>query len=148
MRKIEQYRRLLNVEKEASLSLLKTNYRNLIKEHHPDKFNEDLDAKSVAEKKSQSIIEAYHFLVSIAPETIAASRSQYDQTLELASIEDLLYQAETLRIDFSDGNSYEYFGVPKAAYIKLLNAPSQSRFLRRHIADTYTYRSINKLVAA
>ena len=148
MRKIEQYRRLLNVEKEASLTLLKTNYRNLIKEHHPDKFNEDLDAKSVAEKKSQSIIEASHLLVSIAPETIVASRSQYDQTLELASIEDLLYQAETLRIDFSDGNSYEYFGVPKAAYIKLLNAPSQSRFLRRHIAEAYTYRSINKLVAA
>ena len=55
---------------------------------------------------------------------------------------------ETLRIDFSDGNSYEYFGVPKGVYVKLLNAPSQARFLRRHIAGSFTYRSINRLVAA
>ena len=148
MKKIEQYRRLLNVPGEVSLTALKTNYRNLIKEHHPDKFTSDMDAKATAEKMSQRIIEAYHFLVSIAPETIAASLSQYTQTLEQAAIEDFLYKAETLRIDFSDGNSYEYFGVPKAIYIKLLNAPSQARFLRRHIAGNFTYRSINRLAAA
>ncbi len=148
MKKIEQYRRLLNVPKEAGLTALKTNYRNLIKEYHPDKFTSDMDAKATAENMSQRIIEAYHFLVSIAPETIAASINQYTQTLEQAAIEDLLYKAETLRIDFSDGNSYEYFGVPKGVYVKLLNAPSQARFLRRHIAGSFTYRSINRLVAA
>ena len=94
------------------------------------------------------IIEAYHFLVSIAPETIAETLEQYNQTINQALIEDFEYKALTLTITFSDGNCYEYFNVPKATYIKLVNAPSQSRFARRHICNTYVYRSSNKLVAA
>ena len=147
MRKIEQYRRLLDVTKNAELKELKSVYRNLMKDVHPDKFQEDAE-KLAAEEKSKKIIEAYHFLVSIAPETIAASADQYNQTLTLSAIDDFEYKSETLTIKFSDGTNYEYFGVPKSVYVKLVNAPSPARFLRRHISTEFVYRSVSKLVTA
>jgi len=148
MKKIEAHRKLLGVTKDAALSELKSVYRNMMKDWHPDKFQDDDEAKTAAETKSKTIIEAYHLLVSIAPETIAATAEQYNQTISLAGIEDFEYKNEKLSIDFSDGSSYEYFGVPKAIYIKFVNAPSQARFARRHICKSFVYRSVNKLVAA
>jgi hypothetical protein len=53
-----------------------------------------------------------------------------------------------LYINFLDGNKYEYFGVPKNTYIKMINAESPSRFARRHIYNNFLYRSSSKLVAA
>jgi curved DNA-binding protein CbpA len=148
MKKIDYYRRLLDVTKNTELKELKSVYRNLMKDWHPDKFQANETEKLAAEEKSKKIIEAYHFLVSIAPETIAASIEQYTETITVASIEDFEYKNEMLSITFSDGNSYEYFGVPKATYVKLVNAPSQARFARRHICNSFVYRSVNKLVAA
>ena len=148
MKKIEYYRRLLDVKKETDLKELKSIYRNLMKDCHPDKFQDNEEEKLVAEAKSKKIIEAYHFLVSIAPETLVASLDQYNETITIASIEDFEYKVETLSITFSDGNCYEYFGVPKVTYVKLVNAPSQARFARRHICNSFTYRSVNKLVTA
>ncbi|MDO7744740.1 MAG: DnaJ domain-containing protein, partial [Pedobacter sp.] len=60
MKKIVDYRKLLGVQKDAELKELKTIYRNLMKEFHPDKFQED-EARVAAEVKSKEIIEAYHF---------------------------------------------------------------------------------------
>ena len=148
MHKIEYYRRLLNVTKTADLKELKSIYRNLMKDCHPDKFQDNEAEKLEAEIKSKKIIEAYHFLVSIAPETIAATLEQYTETITVAAIEDFEYKNEKLTITFSDGNCYEYFGVPKATYVKLVNAPSQARFARRHICNSFVYRSASKLVAA
>jgi len=45
----------------------------LAKEWHPDKFQDNDDLSIKAEHKSRQIIDAYHFLVSIAPETKAAN---------------------------------------------------------------------------
>ena len=148
MRKIDSYRRLLEVTEKTSLGDLKSVYRNLMKSYHPDKFQDNDAEKIIAETKSKAIIEAYHFLVSIAPETIANSFDQYLNTINTSSIEDFEYKAEILTINFSDGSCYEYFAVPKSVYVKLVNAPAQARFLRRHIATEFIYRSTNKLVAA
>ena len=71
MKRIIEYRRLLDITPDTDLTGLKSTYRNLIKEWHPDKFNGDDERKAEAEEKSKNIIEAYHFLVSIAPETKA-----------------------------------------------------------------------------
>ena len=73
MKKINEYRKLLNVEKTAELKDLKTIYRNAMKESHPDKFSGDEAGLKLAEENSKLIIEAYHFLVSINPETIKAN---------------------------------------------------------------------------
>jgi curved DNA-binding protein CbpA len=145
MKKIIGYRKLLGVGEKADLQELKTIYRGLIKTWHPDKFQESDEQKAEAELKSKRIIEAYHFLVSIAPETLAEYHAEYTTTTNTIGIEDFEYKGETLIIKFFDGSSYEYFGVPKAIYVKLINAPAQARFARRHIFNSFVYRSVSRV---
>ncbi|WP_295673803.1 KTSC domain-containing protein [uncultured Mucilaginibacter sp.] len=147
MKKITDYRKLLDVTKDAELHELKTVYRSLMKTWHPDKFQHSEEDKLVAEEKSKTIIEAYHFLVSIAPETRNQTAAEYNNTTAASGILDFEYQSQVLKIHFADGNVYEYFDVPKEVYRKLVNADSPGRFARRHIFNNYVYRSINKLVA-
>ena len=120
-----------------------------MKDWHPDKFQDphDLRAASEAESKSKHIIEAYHFLVSIAPETCLQSLPEYNATIATSAITSYDYKAETLQINFFNGLSYEYFGVPKAVYVKLINAPAPARFARRHIFNSFPYRIAAKTVA-
>jgi len=148
MKKIIGYRKLLGVNENTELQELKTVYRNLMKNWHPDKFVDNNDLKADAEAKSKHIIEAYHFLVSIAPETRAQTLAEYTLTTTSSGIVDFEYKAETLQIKFLDGTSYEYFGVPKAIYVKLVNAPAPGRFARRHIYNSFPYRSVGKMELA
>ena len=69
MKRIIEYRKLFDVARDADLNELKNVYRKLVKQWHPDKFQEGDPGKAQAESKSKLIIEAYHFLVSISPET-------------------------------------------------------------------------------
>ena len=147
MKKIVDYRKLLNVTETAELSELKSVYRSMMKTWHPDRFIENAEQKLEAEEKSKTIIEAYHFLVSIAPETRNQSFADYTLTTTTSNIADFDYKSQVLTVTFLDGNSYEYFDVPKAVYIKLINADSPGRFARRHIFNNYVYRSTSKLVA-
>lgn len=147
MKKIVDYRKLLNVNEAAELQELKTVYRSLVKTWHPDKFHDNAEMKLEAEEKSKQIIEAYHFLVSIAPETRNQSLPEYNLTIGSA-ITDFDFKSQVLTMYFADGNSYEYFDVPKAVYIKMINSDSPGRFARRHIFNNYVYRSLSKLVAS
>ena len=148
MKKIVDYRKLLEVDKNADLQTLKSVYRNLMKTWHPDKFTDSVEAKSDAEEKSKSIIEAYHFLVSIAPETHNQTFAEYTITTTTSSIIDFDYKSQVLQVSFADGSVYEYFDVPKAVYVKLINADSPGRFARRHIYNNFLYRSMSKLTSA
>lgn len=148
MKKIVDYRKLLEVNHDAELQELKTVYRNLMKAWHPDKFADSHEDKLAAEEKSKLIIEAYHFLVSIAPETRSQTLNEYTLTTTTSALTDFEYKSQILTVSFFDGSTYEYFDVPKAVYIKLVNADSPGRFARRHIFNTYVYRSTSKLVAA
>ena len=147
MKKIIGYRKLLGVNENADLQELKTVYRNLMKNWHPDKFQDSHELKTEAEAKSKHIIEAYHFLVSIAPETRLQTLAEYTLTTTSSGIVDFEYKAEILQIKFLDGSSYEYFGVPKSIYVKLVNAPAPGRFARRHIYNSFAYRSVGKMEA-
>jgi curved DNA-binding protein CbpA len=147
MRRILNYRKVLGVSETTELKELKTVYRNLMKEFHPDKFQET-EEKENAEEKSRKIIEAYHFLVSVAPETREQTLPAYTETTTNSGIEDFEYKSEILTISFADGSKYEYYGVPKAIYVKLVNADTPARFARRHIYNAYLYRSTDKLAAA
>ena len=146
MKKIVDYRKLLEVTEAAELQELKTNYRNMMKTWHPDKFQDE--SRVEAEEKSKTIIEAYHFLVSIAPETRNQTLDAYNATTTLSNIADFEYKSQVLTVTFLDGNTYEYFDVPKAVYVKLINADSPGRFARRHIYNEYVYRSASRLVAS
>jgi curved DNA-binding protein CbpA len=144
MKKIVDYRKLLGVTEAAELKDLKTIYRNLMKDWHPDKFQDSHDQKQEAEEKSKTIIEAYHFLVSIAPETRQINLAEYTETTTTSNIADFEYKSQTLQVFFLDGSSYEYFDVPKATYVKLVNADSPGRFARRHIFNSFVYRNVVK----
>ncbi|WP_316798603.1 KTSC domain-containing protein [Pedobacter frigidisoli] len=144
MKKIVDYRRLLSVDKTAKLADLKSVYRTLMKEYHPDKFQVE-EERLEAEAKSKEIIEAYHFLVSIAPETCEQNLEIYTQTITNSNILDFEYKQSVLNIQFFDGSAYEYFDVPRAIYIKLVNADSPGRFARRHICNSYPYRNVAKV---
>ncbi|EOR96344.1 MULTISPECIES: KTSC domain-containing protein [Arcticibacter] len=148
MKKIVDFRKLLSVNENTELKELKTIYRNVMKDCHPDKILDNPEAKIEAEAKSKEIIEAYHFLVSIAPETKEANLEGYNLTTSASGITDFEYKAQTLKITFTDGSAYEYFDVPKNTYTKLVNSDSPGRFARRHIFTEFVYRNITKLATA
>ncbi len=143
MKKIVEYRSLLNVEKTVSLKELKTIYRNAMKESHPDKFQGDDAGLKIAEENSKAIIEAYHFLVSINAETIQQGLPEYQETIATATITDYKYENIRLIVNFSNGSVYEYISVPKATYIKMVNADSPGRFAKRHVFTAFPYRKVS-----
>ncbi|HEU4496440.1 MAG TPA: J domain-containing protein, partial [Flavobacterium sp.] len=61
MKRVVEHRKLLGVDKTVTLKELKTIYRNVMKDSHPDKFVNDEAGRQEAEEKSKSVIEAYHF---------------------------------------------------------------------------------------
>jgi hypothetical protein len=146
MKRIERHRAILGVDDKASLSDLKKVYRKIMMEWHPDKFQDSEESKKMAEEKSTKLIASYHFLVSVHPETHEATKAAYTATISEASIDDFEFKSEILRVVFSDGSEYEYYGVPKGIYIKLVNSDTPDRFARRHIYENYLYRSTSKIV--
>ena len=140
MKKIVEYRKLLNVDKTVDLKDLKTIYRNAMKDAHPDKFQGDDEGLKAAEENSKKIIEAYHFLVSINPETTKQLLPEYTETISTATITDYKFVDGRLIINFSNGSVYEYISVPKATYVKMVNADSPGRFAKRHILNSFTWR--------
>ena len=146
MKRINQYKKLFRVEKEIDLKVLKTTYRNLVKAWHPDKFQGDDPKYKEAEVQSQIIIDGYHFLVSIAPETLAANIEAYTETITNSGIADYSHKGLLLEITFLDGTTYEYFGVTKTIYIKMINSNKLSRFAKRTIYPNHLYRKSKRTV--
>ena len=143
MKKINEYRSLLNVDKTVDLKELKTIYRNSMKECHPDKFQGDDEGLHEAEAKSKLVIEAYHFLVSINPETIKQNLPEYNETIANSTIIDFQYLNSRLQVSFSNGSVYEYISVPRLIYVKMVNAESSARFAKRHIFSAFPYRKVS-----
>lgn len=143
MRRINESKKLFNVEGSIDLKEIKTTYRGLIKEWHPDKFLCE-EKKAEAGKISLNIIDAYHFLVSIAPETKETNFEEYTTTITDAKIADFKHKSMLLEVHFTDGTTYEYFGVNRQLYLKFVNSKSLSNFGRRNIFNTFLYRKIKK----
>ena len=144
MKRINEYRKLFNVDADTNLSQLKTTYRNLVKEWHPDKFQADDEKAAEAEIKSLQIIDAYHFLVSIAPETKVVNQDEYRLTTTESGISDFKHKGLLLEISFMDGTTYEYFGITKKMHLKLVNSDTPYRFAKRNIFNSYLYRKSKK----
>ena len=140
MKRVIEHRKLLGVDKTVSLKELKTIYRNTMKDSHPDKFVNDEAGKLEAEEKSKSVIEAYHFLVSINQETQEKYKEEYTETIAKSNIHDFYFEKQILKVQHLNGNMYEYIGVPRNTYVKMVNAESPSRFARRYIYGSFIYR--------
>jgi molecular chaperone HscB len=143
MKRISTYKEVFKVEGPLNLKDLKTTYRSLVKEWHPDKF-QDEEKKALAEKESIKIINAYHFLVSIAPETKEANLEEYNNTIAQSKIKDFQHKNSVLEIIFTDGTCYEYFGVSDKLFKNFVNTDTQLRFARRKIFNSYLYRKAKK----
>ncbi len=143
MKRINEYKKLFNIEAEIDLKELKITYRNLIKEWHPDKIQDDT-LREEAEIKSRRIIDAFHFLVSIAPETKEALMEEYILTTSISKIKDFRHKGLLLEVSFADGTTYEYFGVNNVLFDKFLNSGNQYRFAKRSIFHSFLYRKSKK----
>lgn len=144
MKRINEYKKLFSIESEIDLKELKTTYRNLVKLWHPDKFQAGDERAEEAEIMSRKIVDGYHFLVSIAPETKQATIEEYTKTTTESGILDFRHKGLLLEVSFLDGTTYEYFGVNKNMYAKLLNSDKPYRFAKRNIFNTFLYRKSKK----
>lgn len=140
MKRINEYKNLFGVEKEIELKALKTTYRSMMKEWHPDKIQEGDAKREEAEVHSRKIIDGYHFLISIAPETKEANLVEYTEMISNAGITDFQHKGLVLSIEFSNGSIYEYFGVNKQIFQKMVNSDKVNRFAKRSIYPNYLYR--------
>lgn len=125
LKRINEYKKLFNVKPETDLKGLKKTYRDLVKEWHPDKFQEGDPMRDQAELMGQKVIDAYHFLVSIAPETKQANLEEYNEMINSCGIENYKHKGLLLEVSFTDGSVYEYFGVTSALFKKLINSDKQ-----------------------
>jgi hypothetical protein len=144
MKRINQYKKLFQIEDQIELGELKTRYRSLVKQWHPDKFQDDDPLKIEAEQMGRQIVDGYHFLVSIAPETKESNLASYQQTIMECGILDFKHKGLLLEITFSDGTTYEYFGVNANVFKKFVNSDKQVRFAKRFIYEVYLYRKSKK----
>ena len=139
MKRIKEYKTLFQIEKKIELAELKQSYRKLVKQWHPDKFQDDDPKKEEAEIMGQRVVDGYHFLVSIAPETREANLPEYTATINECGIANLHHKGLLLEITFTNGDTYEYFGVNKATFNKLWNSDKQVRLAKRSIYNSYVY---------
>ena len=65
-------------------------------------------------------------------------------SVQSSNIRSVGYEAisETLEVEFTSGNIYQYFGVPESEYEGLMNAGSKGRYLNQNIKDCYRYVQI------
>lgn len=131
---------MFEVEGALELKQLKKKYRNLVKEWHPDKFPNGGEKAEEAEAMSRRVIEGYHFLVSMAPETKEAQKEEYTELTTNSGIQDLQHKGMLLEITFLNGDTYEYFGVNGQLFNKFLNADNQYRFAKRKVFNAFPYR--------
>ena len=139
MKRINEYKKIFEVEGDLNLKELKTTYRGLVKKWHPDKFQSE-EEKEEAGKVSLKIIDAYHFLVSIAPETKASNLEEFTSTITESQVADYYHKSMLLEVTFTDGNTYEFFGVNRKLFIKFVNSKSINNFGKRNIFNSYLYR--------
>lgn len=143
MKRINEYKKLFKVDGSIDLKELKSTYRGLVKEWHPDKF-QDEEKKIEAGEVSVKIIDGYHFLISIAPNTREANLEEYVSTTIQSQVVDFQHKSMLLEVTFADGNTYEYFGVNRKLFNKFANSKSLNNFGKRNIFNSYVYRKIKK----
>jgi len=52
-------------------------------------------------------------------------------------------QSGTLRVEFINGGTYDYYSVPQEIYVSFLSAPSKGEFHNLHIKKTgYSYSRV------
>ncbi|MFT7344601.1 MAG: curved DNA-binding protein CbpA [Lentimonas sp.] len=144
MKRINEYKKMFEIDKAIDLKELKSTYRKLVKKWHPDKFLDDDPQKEEAVDMGRRVVDGYHFLVSIAPETVEANRPEYEKMIAECGIKEMNHKGLLMTLTFTDGSRYDYFGVNAALFRKFLNSDKQVRFAKRFIFTSFIYRKSQK----
>lgn len=140
MKEVIESRKLLGAAPGLTLKELSTLYKSLMKQHHPDRF-QDTGEREAAEAMSQRIIAAYKLLEALHPETQAAKAGEFEETLA-SGIANWQYRGQVLRMVFGDGSEHAFYGVPPKTYNKFVGTDATPRFVRRHLAGAYPRRRL------
>jgi KTSC domain len=67
------------------------------------------------------------------------------QPVESSNIRSIGHDAEsnTLRVEFKNGGTYEYDGVPAEVHDDLIDAPSKGQHLHKHIRGMYPAKRVD-----
>ena len=99
MKKVGDYRKTLGVTKATELKEIKTIYRGLMKDWHPDKFSADADKHAEAEEKSKEIKDSILYAKRIQS-AILTSKEEFNNNTPCS--------AQRARLPFSG------IGIPKS----------------------------------
>ena len=73
-------------------------------------------------------------------------KKEYQKIMMECGIADFKHKGLLLEITFTDGSTYEYFGVNANVYKKLINSDKQVRFAKRFIYESFLYRKSKKAI--
>ncbi|WP_407933263.1 KTSC domain-containing protein [Aequorivita sinensis] len=59
---------------------------------------------------------------------------------------DFQHKGMLLEITYLDGSTYEFFGVTRSIYIKMVNSDKLNRFAKRTIYPNYLYRKSKRMM--
>lgn len=140
MKEIIESRKLLGATPGLTLKELSLLYKSLMKQHHPDRFQDPAE-REAAEAMSQRIIAAYKLLEALHPETQAAKAEEFEGTLA-SGIANWQYKGQVLRITFGDGSEHAFYGVQPKTYNKFVGTDATPRFVRRHLVGAHPRRCL------
>lgn len=65
-------------------------------------------------------------------------------TIDSTSLAEVGYEQDesTLRVQFQNGSTYDYFDVPANVYEGILKATSAGRFFNENVLDSFSYERI------
>ena len=64
--------------------------------------------------------------------------------LDTEGVVDYKHKGLLMDVTFTDGSTYEYFGVNAKLFQKFVNSDKQMRFGKRNIFNTFLYRKSKK----
>jgi KTSC domain len=66
------------------------------------------------------------------------------QSVISSNLRSVGYEAEsqTLEVEFHNGGTYQYFGVPSSHYVGLMKAVSLGTYLHTYIKGSYRYQKL------
>ena len=133
MANINESRKLLGAHAAMSLKELNVLYKGLMKQHHPDRF-QDEQQRVEAEEMSQRIIAAYKLLESMHPETHAIRKRELEEAMA-SNVSDWLYEREVLTINFVDGSAAEVRALQDRGVLPWWSAPDLKLAMFRPLAS-------------
>jgi len=141
MKEIAASRKLLGATPNMPLKQIEVLYKGLMKKHHPDRFQDELE-RIEAEQLSQQIIAAYKFLQGIHPETHAARTEEFEANYN-SGVLDWEYKGQILSLHFADGSKHAFYGVSNNTYNKFVATNGTPRFVRRNLVGSFLQRRLN-----